>query len=213
LPTQKTTRENVWQWYLKNGFNNNNPMTNLFLNLKSFIYSPLDQFCDEETEFQEFCRKHIVDVDYVDIIEELELLFTISVGILAGSIAGIELDANDEELEWDEADSALGMNQSAVLVSNLSGVVPGSETITAELSLVFMLSFSTVISYIYFGFVVHEHRYMSIIFPAGTYIIMAPFILMVELISFLARAVSLGMRLFANMFAGHSLFKIIYTFS
>jgi len=105
------------------------------------------------------------------------------------------------------------MNQSAVLVSNLSGVVPGSETVTAELSLVFMLSFSTVISYIYFGFVLHEHRYMSIIFPAGTYIVMAPFILMIELISFLARAISLGMRLFANMFAGHSLFKIIYTFS
>lgn len=188
-------------------------MTHLIADIKSLIASPLDQFCDEETEFQEFCRKHIVDVDYLDIIEEIELLLTISVGILAGSIASLELDSNDEEMEWDEADSALSMNQSAVLVSNLSGVVPGSETITAELSLVFMLSFSTVIAYIYFGFVLHEHRYVSIIFPAGTYIVMAPFILMIELISFLARAISLGMRLFANMFAGHSLFKIIYTFS
>jgi len=71
----------------------------MIINLKSLTYSPLDQFCDEETEFQEFCRKRIVDVDYLDIIEELELLFTISVGILAGSIAAMELDSNDEELE------------------------------------------------------------------------------------------------------------------
>jgi hypothetical protein len=162
---------------------------------------------------QEFCRKHIVDFDSLDIIEEIELLAMMSIGIFAASLAALDMDSNDEELEWDESDAALGMNQSLVLLSNLSGVVPGSETVTAELSLVFMLSFSTVISYIYFGLVLHEHRYLSIIFPTGTYIAMAPFILMIELISFLARAISLGMRLFANMFAGHSLFKIIYTFS
>jgi len=42
---------------------------------------------------------------------------------------------------------------------------------------------------------------------------MAPFIISIEFVSFAARAISLGMRLFANMFAGHSLVKILMSFS
>jgi F-type H+-transporting ATPase subunit a len=86
---------------------------------------------------------------------------------------------------------------------------PGVETTTSDASLTFMLSISTIISVTLLGFSLHSIRYVTILYPTGTPTIMAPFIIMIEFISYIARAVSLGMRLFANMFAGHSLVKIL----
>jgi F-type H+-transporting ATPase subunit a len=63
------------------------------------------------------------------------------------------------------------------------------------------------------GFALHNIRYMSVLYPTGTPVVMAPFIIMIEFISYMARAVSLGMRLFANMFSGHSLVKILMSFA
>jgi F-type H+-transporting ATPase subunit a len=70
-----------------------------------------------------------------------------------------------------------------------------------------------MITLILIGFSLHSIRYFSILLPGGTPLIMAPFIILIEFVSFIARAVSLGMRLFANMFAGHSLVKILMSFA
>lgn len=102
---------------------------------------------------------------------------------------------------------------SMLFTANLIGMVPGIGTITSDATFTFFLSFSTIISVILFGFTLHSVRFFAIIYPSGTPIVMAPFIILIEFISYLARAVSLGMRLFANMFAGHSLVKILMSFT
>lgn len=92
-------------------------------------------------------------------------------------------------------------------------MIPGLETATSEASFAFFLSISMLVAIIIIGFALHNIRYVSILYPAGTPTIMAAFIIIIEFISYIARAVSLGMRLFANMFAGHSLVKILMSFA
>jgi ATP synthase subunit 6 len=93
------------------------------------------------------------------------------------------------------------------------GMIPGVETTTSDASLTFMLSISTLVFVILVGLTLHGVRYAAILYPTGTPTAMAPFIILIEFVSYAARAVSLGMRLFANMFAGHSLVKILMSFA
>jgi len=92
-------------------------------------------------------------------------------------------------------------------------MIPGVETVTSDASLTFMLSIGTMVTVVLIGFSLHNIRFFSILYPTGTPTIMAPFIIFIEFVSYIARAVSLGMRLFANMFAGHSLVKILMSFA
>jgi len=92
-------------------------------------------------------------------------------------------------------------------------MLPGLETVTSEAAFTFLLSISTMLTVILIGITLHNVRYLAILYPTGTPTIMAPFIILIEFISYIARAVSLGMRLFANMFAGHSLVKILMSFA
>ena len=103
--------------------------------------------------------------------------------------------------------------QSSLLVSNVVGMIPGVETTTSDAALTFFYSISTITTLILLGFALHNARYFSILFPTGTPIAITPFIILIEFVSYMARAVSLGMRLFANMFAGHSLVKILISFA
>jgi F-type H+-transporting ATPase subunit a len=103
--------------------------------------------------------------------------------------------------------------QSSIFVSNAMGMIPGLETTTADAALTFFYSISTMTTLILLGFALHNVRYLAILFPTGTPIAMTPFIILIEFVSYMARAVSLGMRLFANMFAGHSLVKILMSFA
>jgi len=91
-------------------------------------------------------------------------------------------------------------------------MIPGLETTTSDASLTFFFSITTMTTLILIGFSLHSVRYLSILFPTGTPLVMTPFIILIEFVSYIARAVSLGMRLFANMFAGHSLVKILMSF-
>jgi ATP synthase subunit 6 len=99
--------------------------------------------------------------------------------------------------------------QSSILSANLIGMLPGIYTVTAEAALAFLFSISTITTIILLGISLHSVRFFSIIYPPGTPTLMIPFIVVIELISYGSRAISLGMRLFANMFAGHSLVKIL----
>jgi ATP synthase subunit 6 len=91
-------------------------------------------------------------------------------------------------------------------------MLPGLETSTSDASLTFFFSIATMVTLIIIGFSLHNIRYFAILFPTGTPLAMTPFIILIEFVSYMARAVSLGMRLFANMFAGHSLMKILMSF-
>ncbi|KAJ2955289.1 hypothetical protein NQZ79_g8689 [Umbelopsis isabellina] len=100
-----------------------------------------------------------------------------------------------------------------ILFSNLAGLVPYSFTTTSHL--VFTISLSTVIliGVTIIGFQKHGLGFFAFFVPAGTPLALVFLLVAIEVISYLARALSLGLRLGANMIAGHSLLKIISTFT
>lgn len=99
-----------------------------------------------------------------------------------------------------------------ILMSNLIGTIPYGFTTTTQMIITFALSITLFIGITIIGFLNHGLAYFSILLPSGTSLVLAPILVLVELISYLAKAVSLAVRLFANMLAGHTLLKIIASF-
>ena len=99
-----------------------------------------------------------------------------------------------------------------ILIANLCGNVPYSFTITTSIMVSIGLSFTILIAVTILGLSIHRLKFFSYFIPAGTPLALVPLIILIEIVSYFARAVSLGVRLFANIFAGHSLLKILSTF-
>lgn len=100
-----------------------------------------------------------------------------------------------------------------LLFCNLQGMIPYSFTVTSHFLITLTLSFSLVIGITIVGFQRHGLHFFSFLLPAGVPLPLAPFLVLLELISYCFRALSLGIRLFANMMAGHSLVKILSGFA
>lgn len=99
-----------------------------------------------------------------------------------------------------------------IIISNLVGNIPYSFAITTSIILSVGLSFTIFIGVTTIGLVKHGLHFFSFFIPSGTPLILVPLLVLIELISYLARALSLGVRLFANITAGHTLLKILSTF-
>jgi F-type H+-transporting ATPase subunit a len=99
-----------------------------------------------------------------------------------------------------------------ILVANLNGNVPYGFTVTTSGIAALSLSVSVFLAVTALGLSGHGLHFFSYFVPAGTPLGLVPILTIIELISYLARAVSLGVRLFANMVAGHTLLKILATF-
>lgn len=190
--------------------------------LEILLASPLDQFGDDE-DSAGLLDNHLTDLlpgrgyleDLLDFIgiTELDSLSDWAIIALATSGTVIFDDEDSSDSEWEESDMSTSGVQASIFSANLLGMVPGVETITSEASLTFLFSIATMVTFILVGLSLHSARYFSILYPAGTPTAMAPFIILIEFVSYISRAVSLGMRLFANMFAGHSLVKILMSFA
>jgi len=100
-----------------------------------------------------------------------------------------------------------------IIISNLLGLVPYSFTVTAQFALALALSCTVLLGATLLGLDKHGLRFFSLFVPAGTPLALVPLLVIIESISYLARAVSLGVRLSANMIAGHILLKLIASFS
>ena len=99
-----------------------------------------------------------------------------------------------------------------VLLSNLIGMVPYSFTTTSHFMVTFGLSVSVVIAVTIIGFQIHGMHFFSFLLPPGAPLQLAPLLVAIELVSYCFRAISLGVRLFANMMTGHTLVKILSGF-
>lgn len=99
-----------------------------------------------------------------------------------------------------------------ILAGNLIGLIPFSFATTAQLVVAFGLSFSLFIGITFIGVQKHGLHFLSFFLPSGAPIWLAPLLVMIELISYIFRPISLGVRLFANITAGHSLLAIIAGF-
>jgi len=204
-------------------------MTNLLTYnnlLENFIInSPLDQFGEDLddtfslTDILDFVTYTLPSLQFLNNLIEFSAIEEVDsidgwISILLVNSGTMFFDDEDAgESEWEDFDSITSGTQAAIFNSNIFGMIPGMDTITSEASLTFLFSISTLISLILIGFSLHNVRYLSIIYPTGTPTLMAPFIILIEFVSYTSRAVSLGMRLFANMFAGHSLVKILMSFA
>nr|QHD46968.1 Atp6 [Anthoceros agrestis] len=100
-----------------------------------------------------------------------------------------------------------------LLFCNFIGMIPYSFTVTSHFLFTLGLSFSLFFGMTLLGFQIHGLHFFSFFFPRGVALPLAPFLVMLELFSYSFRALSLGIRLFANMMAGHSLVKILSGFA
>jgi F-type H+-transporting ATPase subunit a len=99
-----------------------------------------------------------------------------------------------------------------ILFANLIGIVPYSFTVTTSAIVCIGLSFTIFMSVTILGLYIHKLHFFSYFIPSGTPLGLVPLLVLIELISYIARAGSLGIRLFANMCAGHVLLKILSSF-
>jgi len=99
-----------------------------------------------------------------------------------------------------------------VLIGNLISNVPYSFAVTASGIVCLGLSFTIFIGVTLLALSIHGIKFFSFFIPSGTPLNLVPLLVLIELVSYIARAGSLGIRLFANIVAGHTLLKILSTF-
>ena len=100
-----------------------------------------------------------------------------------------------------------------ILFNNLIGLIPYSFTITSHLVITFALSFSIFIGINIISFKRHNIAMFSLFLPANTTFFLALLLVPIEFISYVAKPISLGVRLFINLMAGHTLLKVIVGFA
>ena len=88
------------------------------------------------------------------------------------------------------------------------GMLPYSFTVTSHIIVTFILASIVFVGVTIIGFVKHGFKYLELFVPKGVPIILLPLIVVIEIISYLSRPVSLSVRLFANMMAGHTMLKV-----
>jgi len=95
-----------------------------------------------------------------------------------------------------------------VLFANMVGMLPYSFTVTSHIIVTFALAAIVFIGVTILGFIKHGLKYLGLFVPKGVPVILLPLIVIIEIISYLSRPVSLSVRLFANMMAGHTMLKV-----
>ena len=95
-----------------------------------------------------------------------------------------------------------------VLFCNMVGMLPYSFTVTSHIIVTFALAATVFIGVTIIGFIKHGIKYLELFVPKGVPFVLLPLIVIIEIISYLSRPVSLSVRLFANMMAGHTMLKV-----
>lgn len=99
-----------------------------------------------------------------------------------------------------------------ILVSNVMGMIPGSFTVTSHIAVTFTLAATVFLIVTLLGFIKNGAKFLKLFAPSG---VPAPLLLLIvpiEMVSYLSRPVSLSVRLFANMLAGHIMLKVFAGF-
>ena len=99
-----------------------------------------------------------------------------------------------------------------VLVGNLFGMVPYGFTFTSHIIVTFTMAMVVFVGVTVIALIKHKLHFFTFFMPPGVPLIMAPLLVPIEIISYLSRPLSLSVRLFANMLAGHTLLKVFAGF-
>ena len=95
-----------------------------------------------------------------------------------------------------------------VLFCNMFGMIPYSFTVTSHIIVTFVLAAFIFVGVTIIGFIKHGLGYLKLFVPSGVPMVLLPLIVVIEIISYLSRPISLSVRLFANMMAGHTMMKV-----
>jgi F-type H+-transporting ATPase subunit a len=95
-----------------------------------------------------------------------------------------------------------------IVTSNLLGLLPYSFTVTSHIVVTFAMAIVVFLGVTVIGLIKHKLHFFSFFVPKGVPMALIPILVPIEVISYLARPVSLSLRLFANMMAGHTLLKV-----
>lgn len=99
-----------------------------------------------------------------------------------------------------------------ILFSNLTGMLPFSFTPTSHIIVTFSLAFAIFLMVTIVGFIRHGFHFLSLFVPQGMPGWLLPLIIPIEILSYFTRPISLSLRLFVNMMAGHTMLKVIAGF-
>jgi ATP synthase subunit 6 len=102
---------------------------------------------------------------------------------------------------------------SFIFFCNLLGMIPYSFTVTSHIVITLGLATMAFVGINIIGIKTHGFHMLSLFLPSGAPIALAPLLVMIELVSYSFRVVSLALRLFANMMSGHCLLKILAGFA
>ena len=95
-----------------------------------------------------------------------------------------------------------------ILTLNMVGLLPYAFTVTSQIIITFFLAIVIFIGVTIVGFAKNGIGFLKIFAPSGVPVFLFPIIVAIEIISFLSRPISLSVRLFANMLAGHTMLKV-----
>ena len=99
-----------------------------------------------------------------------------------------------------------------ILFGNMLGMLPYSFTFTSHIIVTFAMALAVFLGVTILGFVKHGFHFLAFFVPPGTSPVMWPLMIPIELISYLSRPISLSVRLFANLTAGHTMLKVFAGF-
>ena len=99
-----------------------------------------------------------------------------------------------------------------ILFGNLLGMLPYSFTFTSHIIVTFVLAMFIFLFVTLIGIFIHGFKFFGLFVPKGVPMLMLPLMVPIEIISYLSRPISLSVRLFANMMAGHTMLKIFAGF-
>ncbi len=99
-----------------------------------------------------------------------------------------------------------------ILTGNMLGVIPGTFTFTSHIIVTFTLAMGVFLGVTVLGFWLHGWRFLSFFVPPGAPKVMIPILVPIEILSYCFRPISLSIRLFVNMMAGHTMLKVFAGF-
>ena len=95
-----------------------------------------------------------------------------------------------------------------ILFCNLLGLIPYSFTVTSHVIVTFALAAVVFLGVTVIALISHGLKFFTFFVPPGLPVVLAPLLVPIEVISYLARPITLSLRLFANMMTGHTMLKV-----
>ncbi|AGA64727.1 ATP synthase A chain [Liberibacter crescens BT-1] len=99
-----------------------------------------------------------------------------------------------------------------ILAANCLGMFPYLFSFTSQVVVTASFSCIIILMIIFYGFYLNGFRFLKLFIPSGLPSLILPLVALIELTSFLSRPISLSLRLFANMLAGHIMLKVFSGF-